>query len=462
MLTRLHLQNFKAWQDTGARRLAPLTVYFGANSSGKSSLNQFLLLLKQTVESADRKSVFHTGDASTPVDLGSYRDMIFEHETSRPLNFSFRWSLGSPMRIRDPKSGDAFAGADLGFSAEVVDVDPERGAPQLEVRRMTYTLSQQGETVLSVGMESEPTTRARRFQLVGDEYRLVRNMGRKWELPPPQRFYGFPDEAVLYYQNSAFTSDLTVSLEQMLRGITYLGPLRELPRRIYTWPGDTPEHVGWGGERSIDAILAARERRISPGYRRPAQQFEAVVAKWLRALGLIEAFRIRPISEHSQVNEVVVRTTGRQDVLLTDVGFGVSQVLPVIVQCFYAAPGSTIILEQPELHLHPAVQARLADLFIETIQARENGADRNIQLIIESHSEHFLRRLMRRVSEEAIDPSDVALYFCEPRANGSRIYELDVDLFGNIRNWPTDFFGNPMDDIATQAETALRRQLAST
>ncbi len=101
-------------------------------------------------------------------------------------------------------------------------------------------------------------------------------------------------------------------------------------------------------------------------------------------------------------------------------------------------------------------------MFIETIQARENGADRNIQLIIESHSEHFLRRLMRRVAEETIDPSDVALYFCEPRANGSRIYELDVDLFGNIRNWPTDFFGNPMEDIATQAETALHRQLAST
>ena len=125
---------------------------------------------------------------------------------------------------------------------------------------------------------------------------------------------------------------------------------------------------------------------------------------------------------------------GSSEVNLTDVGFGLSQLFPVIVECFYVPRNSTIIFEQPEIHLHPSVQAGLADLFIETIQAREEGEDRNIQLLVESHSEHFLRRLQRRIAEEQLSQDDVAIYFCEPGPQGSSIRELDVDLFGNISN----------------------------
>jgi hypothetical protein len=409
-------------------------------------------MLKQTVESSDRRRVFHLGDDSTPVDLGSFQSMVFRHDVEEPVRFSFRWR--DAMDVRDPKSEESFEGTHVGFRGEVRD----RGG-NLEVADMRYFLWDDGEKSMSIGMEPD-AKRPRRYRLTAEKYRLVRNMGRKWELPSPQKFYGFPDEAVLYYQNTAFTADLTLSLEQELRGLSYLGPLRDSPRRIYTWPGDTPEHVGWRGERTVDAILAARDRRISPGYRRRSQSFQAVVARWLRTLGLIDSFQIRPISGHTQLNEVVIRTGGqREPVMLPDVGFGVSQVLPVIVQCFYATPGTAIVIEQPELHLHPAVQAGLADLFIEAVQAREGGKDRNVQLLIESHSEHFLRRLMRRVAEGVIDPELVALYACESRPHGSIIRELDLDLFGNVRNWPRDFFGDPMEDIAAQAEVALERRL---
>ncbi|MBV8065476.1 MAG: AAA family ATPase [Actinobacteria bacterium] len=102
MLTRLRIQNFKAWRDTRPIRLAPLTVYFGPNSSGKSSLNQFLLMLKQTVESADRRRVFHIGDESTPVDLGSYRDLVFGHQPDTSVKFSFR--LQDALDVMDPRS----------------------------------------------------------------------------------------------------------------------------------------------------------------------------------------------------------------------------------------------------------------------------------------------------------------------------------------------------------------------
>jgi predicted ATPase len=143
---------------------------------------------------------------------------------------------------------------------------------------------------------------------------------------------------------------------------------------------------------------------------------------------------------------------GGPEVLITDVGFGVSQILPVIVLCFYAPEGSTIVLEQPEIHLHPSVQAGLADVLIDATRRR------NVQLVIESHSEHFLRRLQRRVAEESLTADEVALYFCTNEHSGSKIDALPVDLFGNITNWPHDFFGDLMGElVSTQRAQRSRR-----
>ncbi len=130
-----------------------------------------------------------------------------------------------------------------------------------------------------------------------------------------------------------------------------------------------------------------------------------------------------------------------------------SQVLPVLVLCYYAPQGSTIILEQPEIHLHPAVQSVLADVFIDVIK------NRNIQLIIESHSEHLLRRLQRRVAEEVLTPQQTALYFCDIQAGASHLNQLDLDMFGNIRNWPKDFFGDIAGDLVEMMDHGLERQI---
>src|SRR5205823_3074821 len=134
----------------------------------------------------------------------------------------------------------------------------------------------------------------------------------------------------------------------------------------------------------------------------------------------------------------VQKADGAADVLLTDVGFGISQLLPVIVLCYYVPEGSTVILEQPEIHLHPSVEAGLADVFIDAIKVRK------IQILLESHSEYLLRRLQRRIAEQFEDfkAEDLALYFCEFRDGESVLLPLEVDLLGNILNWPQDFFGD--------------------
>ena len=189
------------------------------------------------------------------------------------------------------------------------------------------------------------------------------------------------------------------------------------------------------------------------------ESFENLIARWLKDMGLIFEFKVEPISDGRKEHEVKVKIhEDSPEVLITDVGFGISQILPVLVQCFYVAPKSTIIFEQPEIHLHPSVQSHLGDLFIETIKSRENGKDRDIQVMIESHSEHLIRRIQRRIAEGIINPGDVAKYFIHQEKGQAKLQELQIDLFGNITNWPDEFFGNEIEDLAAMTRAAIDRK----
>ena len=272
-------------------------------------------------------------------------------------------------------------------------------------------------------------------------------------------FTVFPDEVVAYYQNADFVQTLNLQHEQLFRSICYLGPLRTKAERLYTWTGVEPESVGYDGGNTVAAILAARNRRIGLGYKQRLKSFEEIIALKLKEMGLIEGFKVNPISDKRQDYEVKVRTKGSYDwVDLPDVGFGISQVLPVLVQCFYAPAGSIIIMEQPEIHLHPNAQSVLADVMIDVINARENGKDRNIQLVIETHSEHFLRRLQRRIAEDKVSEGKVSAYFANIGKTPATLDSLQLDIFGNILNWPENFFGAEMDDITERALAAMRKR----
>jgi len=178
-------------------------------------------------------------------------------------------------------------------------------------------------------------------------------------------------------------------------------------------------------------------------------------------LGLIESFEVENIS--GQLYRVKVCAKGSKDgVDLPDIGFGISQVLPVLVECFYAPPGSIILMEQPEIHLHPSAQSALADVMIDVINSRENGADRNIQLIIETHSEHFLRRLQRRIAEDVVSEEKVSAYFANITKTPATLDPLQIDMFGNIQNWPENFFGDEMGDITEQAKAAMKKRMQQT
>ncbi len=443
MLTRLRAQNFKSWRDTGDLEIAPLTGLFGANNSGKTSILQLLLMLKQTVESPDRRRVLHFGDERSLVDLGTFFDVVHAHTTEEALAFWLTWALPQPLQVADPETNRRlFEIKALSFSTVVHQRDTRLG-----VETFVYRFDDQ-----RFGMARRPDEE--RYDLISEPYHAKRTLGRKWPLPPPVKCYGFPDEAVGYYQNTGFLPDFVLAFENLFSGIAYLGPLREYPKRSYVWAGESPLDVGRRGELAVPALLASRSmgKVISPGPRKRRQTVEERVGYWLQRMRLVDSFMLEPLAENRKVYELRVKTrSGGPQVLITDVGFGVSQILPVLVLCYYVPEGSIILLEQPEIHLHPSVQADLADVLIDVVN------NRNVQIIVESHSEHLLRRLQRRIAEEELAADKAALYFCRIEGGESQIERLHLDLFGNITNWPQDFWADEMSDRTAQVEAMARR-----
>lgn len=456
MLTKLHLKNFKAWKDTGPIRLAPLTVIFGANSAGKSSLGHLLLALKQTALSADRKRALHLGDATTQIDLGTFADCMHGHDLNNSLNFELGWDLPKPLEVLDPlQPKRPYLGDRLGLDVSLVA--GKSGQP--EVQSLHYGLANAIGEVLDVNLTRGEN---RKFSLESNYYEFKMADGRKWPLEEPEKFYRVSEISMARFKNASFLTDFALATETMLGSLSYLGPLRIHPKRTYQWSGDTPEGVGQMGENTIAAILAAQNegRMLNRGPRRPRQPFTEFIANWLKDLGVIHSFVVKPVAEGRKEYEVLVKTHAKApEVKITDVGFGVSQVLPVLVQAFYCPPNSTVWMEQPEIHLHPQVQAELADVFISATRAREESGPRNVQLIIESHSEHFLNRLQRRIAEGEITPDDVAIYFCKKSGSATELEPLKLNLFGDIENWPENFFGDEMADLTARTVAAMKRKM---
>jgi predicted ATPase len=454
MLTQLEADNFKSWRELRLR-LAPITGLFGANSSGKSSVLQLLLLLKQTKEATDRSLALELGGPHSYTSLGTFHDVAHRHADDTALRWRVDWTFSSELLITDPTGPK---GKPL-FKSEALAVEAEVGlrGQQLTTKYIRYEFA--GQRFELIRKESRPSA----FSLQSDGkvtgFGFIRKQGRAWDIPGPVKSYAFPEQAKTYFQNADFLGDLELSYESLMDSIYYLGPLREFPKRDYTWSGASPMDVGQRGERVVDAMLAARSRneQRNLGYRKRYRPFEAIIAHWLKELGLIESFQVREIGEHLNLYRVEIqKERGAPPVLVTDVGFGVSQFLPVLVLLYYVPEGSIVLLEQPEIHLHPSVQSRLADVIINVVK------NRNVQVIVESHSEHLLRRFQRRVAEQPSDltPQDLALYFCEMKDGESKLMPLEIDPYGSIVNWPQDFFGDEFGEVAAIQEAGLKRKLA--
>ena len=376
MITHILVKNFKSWADSGEVPLAPLTGFFGTNSSGKSSLLQMLLLLKQTIGSED---VLFFGDESSLVNLGSFGDVIHGHDTNETLTLEFGCKPRHPLRISVPDVNANGRSDSFTFSTSIRE----------EMGRL-------------------------RSEVLG---------------APPAAF------------------------ENQLTHVYYLGPTRVHPQRHYHWNGEHPVEMGLCGDEAIAALLSARVRQLKTCHNGNGVPIEARVSAWLQKMELAHDFWLGPngASDNSTYEVRIQKTPTSARVTLADIGYGLADLLPILVHCYYVPEGSTLILEQPGIHLHPQAQAQLADLFLEVI------AERHLQILIESHSEQLLTRLQRRIAEKKVAQDTIALYFCRNTDDASTIEKLEVDELGDIHNWPEYFFGNVMGDMFAVTDVQIER-----
>lgn len=453
VLTRLKIDNFKAWREADLK-FAKVTGFFGANSAGKSSLLQLLLLLKQTRNATDRGLVLDFGGPGALVNLGTFADVVHQHNAHDRMSWLIDWTLPKPLQVFDV----AGRRGKLLFESDQLQARSEVGMPQTGGRKPNLSAFELGYRFAGVEFSLRSNAdSAAKYELTAEGgFEFIRNRGRPWPLPRPVKTHLFPAEMRSHYQNADFLADFELAYEDLMDSIYYLGPLREHPHREYHWGGANPEDVGPRGERTVDAILAATrdDAKRSLGKWKRRKTFQEMIAHWLNELGLIREFRLEEIAKGTNLYQAIVRTsTSSVPTSLIDVGFGVSQVLPALVLLYYVPEGSTVLLEQPEIHLHPAVQSGLADVMLNVAKAR------HVQIIVESHSEHLMRRLQRRVAEGKAAAEEVKLYFIDSKRGVASAADLVLNEWGEIENWPDHFFGDEMGEIAATTRASLQRQL---
>ena len=436
MITHIRMKNFKSWEDSDEVKLAPLTGFFGTNSSGKSSLLQMLLLLKQTV---GREEILFFGDEKSLVNLGNFREVIHGHKEEELLELEFGGRLLKPLTIRTLQEIDKyrqryeFATSDI--DSFTFDTAIRGNASGMSIDSLSYTVGP--EAIDKIKWENGNLYYGNKFAYSVSGTNCY---GRRTKI------------------TDAFLSPLSSVFENLFKHVYPLGPSRIQPKRLYHWEGEDPESVGQNGENMIDSLLNARVDQRTTPYKGEDILIEERVSAWLRKMDLAYSFSIKRADGQADRDFDVLIQKGPDSakVTLADMGYGLSQFLPVLVHCYYVPPGSTLILEQPGVHLHPKAQADIADLLIEVI------IERNLQILIESHSEHLLNRLQRRVAEEKIAADQTALYFCRHIDGASKIDKLDMDEFGNITNWPESFFGDEMGDLFAMTEAQRERQKRET
>lgn len=219
------------------------------------------------------------------------------------------------------------------------------------------------------------------------------------------------------------------------KNLLYIGPLRADPQRYYFLDGSVDnKSLNCKNPNVIANILKANDYVTSQ------------INDWLKRFG----YKVSVDEYKDIINNIKVTQYGQQ-MDLTDVGFGISQLLPILIAGFMGTSDSMTIIEQPEIHLHPRLQAELADLFMEIIKTANSRSQEKTKrvLLVETHSEYILKRIRRRIAEHKLSVSDVAIYFVNPRTsesgNTASLYKVNIGSNGNI-NWPKDFYMTEFED----------------
>jgi predicted ATPase len=495
ILQSTHLENFKAFGEKVFIPFAPITLIYGPNSSGKSTILQALNLLKQSRENPDNDALLLLRSKNGYSDLGSFQNLIFDHELQRSIGI--RFDISSNRSSHECREICDSFGIEWLFRRDLESNQTALDEFRLCLDNFTTPLARYKITSASQGSDIELYSGNGYFDKGISHYPIdsfaqcthISDEERHWNRAY-QRFLatgnmalktrsGFFNENDIarsltitdlinlskdHYLNrhvaldgfiprfhqiadrkfSAYTSDLYILtgefscyvgklIDSTLRSLCPLGPFRVPPSRFYVYSGTKPTSVGSQGAMVPD-LLFKDEALIDE------------VNEWLKKLGIGYEVKVSPFSmRDSDLFELSLRDTVRQkevEVGLSDVGFGISQVLPIIVQCIFGR-NQIITVEQPEVHIHPRLQAELGDVFIKAVNEPQGN-----QVIVETHSEHLALRLQRRVREKTLRPEDVSILYVSRGPNGARVQRIRLDEDGDFMDrFPGGFFPERLDEI---------------
>lgn len=415
MLKKIRIQNFKCLKDTKDIEIRPLTFLVGPNSSGKSSVFQSILALKQTVESGDQRSPLILQDY---IDLGSYKDVFFNHDTKKDIKIDFeninslKWSVTFSVQENERTPGKIFVKS-FEFSGRKSDSKSIFGG-------LKIVKEQKGEDY-KIKIEDKENVSEKPFNL--------------------NKFYIITTKEPILLPKMEIASavyrfiPVRIETEKLFDHIYHIGPLRNELERVYSASGAYPQGVGKYGQWTIHLIQYNEKIRDITKY-------------WLEKFNISVDFTLEELKKGSKRYEIVLKSYfTKTDVNLADVGFGASQILPIIVQGFTAPEYSTLLLEQPEIHLHPKAQCVMGDLLVDIIKTKK-------RLIIETHSDLLIDRVCKHIllkDETKIIPDDIIIYYFEPTKDGTKIRPITVNEDAQYENFPEDFFKERFEEALSRA-----------
>ena len=425
----------------------------------------------------DRPSASDTLERVGLAGLLPQRLLVVRNSALRRLIEDVEWLIGLMRAAAEGTSSRPRSGTDRLLSPELGEVVRlAQSLDELEPRRMPPATLAKQEARLLDGVIIAQSGRLTRGMFISElergryptvylrDYALRLQKGLEVYQRQRQRQRHTAGEEVQSFEEQLLAPDHRAVVDEISRvareRVYYLGPLRDEPRVIYRPPPHSDQwSVGLKGEYTA-AVLDSYANYSIQYPLPPDSGFEGefvikkgalseAVVVWLRRLGLVDSV---DTEETPKVGfRLTVNSPGLPIALdLKSVGVGVSQVLPTLVQALLAPAGSTLIFEQPELHLHPKAQAELADFFLGMTAVGK-------QCVVETHSEQMINRLRRRVVEarrNQILPR-LRLYFAERQGAVTRFRRVEPDQYGTIVDWPEGFF----DQSDVEAAKMLREQI---
>ncbi len=461
----MSVENFKAIRSREHLEIRPLTLVTGENSSGKSSLLQALILLKQSLEDPARGSELAFDGL---VDLGSFARVLSDGANGdEGFTIALEFGVGVHRDELRESYGVHARRAEISLTFCLEDTgQPTAGPPHLRgfemvliddkgTRHDWLTFESSDGRDFSITSFSRRAAARIRQAAKGSPFRLpkISELSVRFERLCP----GYVNVDAVGSSTTGGRAKYTLPIAMFLPtvgalarlfvgectdSLHYLGPLRVEPKRIYQ---RSARSMGIHGENSMPYLYANARQHVEDGAPpgRRTQTLLGCVEAWLDHLGLTRSLTFASRGDLY----VEVMADGRH---LPELGCGVGQVLPVLVRCLAAGRYSTVLLEQPELHLHQSLQALLCDFLI--AQSR-----RGLRIIVETHSEIMIQRLRTRIAEESdgFVRAHSAVYFMSKSGDG--LQEIEIDNYGNVKSWPESFFDQGLKEVRALSVAQAKR-----